>query len=204
MADSRRSGFTLIELLVVIAIIAVLGVFLVPRLIPALRQTDRTACAANLKNVHAALVMYQTRYKMLPPRRSGPDFLMALVDCELVARSKQDLRILICPSVSGEVQVAPEEFSAENTDYTGPDQTDTRKAMKLQQKGAEGTVVVCDRCPATPAPDLKDMPHDGEGISVLFLGGTVEFIEATDFPEKYVVLGPDSPKEELKHMPADQ
>ena len=205
MNVSRRSGFTLIELLVVIAIISVLAVFLVPKIIPALRQTDRTACAANLKSLFGHLTVYQTRYKSLPPRRSGPDFVMALVDSGIIERTKQDLRVLVCPSLSAEVNVGGEDFEARDSDYTGPDQENQRKPMRLQQQGASNTPVICDRVSSNPDPDGKNMPHDNEGINVLFLGGTAEFIETAEFPDGFVVIGPDSPKENLRSMvPDDQ
>jgi len=51
-------GFTLIELLVVIAIIAVLMGILMPSLRIAREQSQKTACAANLKACAQAGVMF--------------------------------------------------------------------------------------------------------------------------------------------------
>ncbi len=64
----RKRAFTLIELLVVIAIIAVLMGILMPSLRAAKEQAKRTRCAANLRDIGRALVMYGDTYdQKLPP-----------------------------------------------------------------------------------------------------------------------------------------
>jgi prepilin-type N-terminal cleavage/methylation domain-containing protein len=54
----QTRGFTLIELLVVIAIIAILAAILFPVFARARRQSNKTVCSSNLKQLSLALRMY--------------------------------------------------------------------------------------------------------------------------------------------------
>jgi prepilin-type processing-associated H-X9-DG protein/prepilin-type N-terminal cleavage/methylation domain-containing protein len=64
-SDSRR-GFTLVELLVVVGIITVLIAILMPALSKAREHANRVKCAANLRSVGQALVMYTHQYRYYP------------------------------------------------------------------------------------------------------------------------------------------
>jgi prepilin-type N-terminal cleavage/methylation domain-containing protein/prepilin-type processing-associated H-X9-DG protein len=68
--SKRHAGFTLIELLVVIAIIAIVAAILFPVFSQAKAAAKRAACLSNLRQIGAAMLMYETDFDdRLPDRR---------------------------------------------------------------------------------------------------------------------------------------
>ena len=69
----RRKGFTLIELLVVMGIIAVLVGLLLPSLSKARKQSNRTACLSNLRQVYFCYQFYAQSFgDQIPIGFDGP------------------------------------------------------------------------------------------------------------------------------------
>ena len=66
-----KKGFTLIELLVVMAIIAILAAMLMPALQRAREAARRTSCLNNVKEVGAALAMYEKDHGEIPPHSNA-------------------------------------------------------------------------------------------------------------------------------------
>jgi prepilin-type N-terminal cleavage/methylation domain-containing protein len=51
---SRKSGFTLVEIMIVVAIIGLLAAIAIPNFVKARTASQRSACAANLKQIDGA------------------------------------------------------------------------------------------------------------------------------------------------------
>jgi prepilin-type N-terminal cleavage/methylation domain-containing protein/prepilin-type processing-associated H-X9-DG protein len=68
LRTARRRGFTLVELLVVIGIIAILIGILIPTMSRVQKQSRRTACASNLREIGNFFNMYLNDNKQRVPR----------------------------------------------------------------------------------------------------------------------------------------
>lgn len=204
-ARGQRGGFTLIELLMVMAIIATLaslGIYGIPRLA---RQADVTACKAHLASLNGQFSVYVERHKGMPAA-SGTAFVFALWESGLIDHTLKDTEVLLCPSMKGKFTGDVTQFTADDVDYTGPNQEGARRRLRPHDKNAHDTIIVCDRVlTVVDDSDRKQLPHSEEGVCYLTLGGAVDFIEASEFGEAgYVILGPDSPVEKFKSMMPDQ
>jgi prepilin-type N-terminal cleavage/methylation domain-containing protein/prepilin-type processing-associated H-X9-DG protein len=68
MHSAVRRAFTLIELLVVMAVISILASLLMPTVVRALAQSEKTHCKSNLSQLGHGLMLYGTSHDhLLPP-----------------------------------------------------------------------------------------------------------------------------------------
>ena len=72
-SDFRKPGFTLVELLVVIAVIGILVGMLLPAVQAVRESARRTACQSKLKQISAAILVYENTHNHFPPGRIGCD-----------------------------------------------------------------------------------------------------------------------------------
>jgi prepilin-type N-terminal cleavage/methylation domain-containing protein len=70
MRRRAQRGFTLIELLIVIAIIAILAAILIPNFLRSRAASLLAACQLDLRNIAAALELYNTENMMYPDAAS--------------------------------------------------------------------------------------------------------------------------------------
>ena len=67
MNRSRTSAFTLIELLTVIAVIGILAAILIPVIGNVRQKADEATCLNNLRQIGAAMGLYQSDHKGVFP-----------------------------------------------------------------------------------------------------------------------------------------
>lgn len=106
----KRTAFTLVELLVVIAIIVVLVGLLLPVISQVRREAKKTPCMNNLKQIHAAMMLYLDDYNEYPPgmrflfpyARNSDIFLCPLDDRGGVATETKSYKFKTSYNIFGE------------------------------------------------------------------------------------------------------
>ena len=86
MKERMKKGFTLVEIMIVVAIIAILAAVAIPNFISYRKQSQATACVANLKQIQAAKEMWYMNSSTDP----------ALTD--LVGSEKKIKTTPVCPA----------------------------------------------------------------------------------------------------------
>jgi prepilin-type N-terminal cleavage/methylation domain-containing protein len=173
MARRERKGFTLIELLVVIAIIGILAAFLTPAVQKARERARRTACASNLRQLGIGIHLYAADWDEGFPTTAGA----GSSELEPLFTDYIDTyAVLICPSDTVAAENTADAFitSLVESSYAyradlGETDPSTRPVMSDNEVN-DGDLT-----------DAGDTPNHGQdGVNVLFLGGNVSWIAATN------------------------
>lgn len=211
-APERRSGFTLIELLAVILIIGILATFLIPKIPFIQERAYITACKANLGEIGKGLLAYQASFDGMP-REGGAKFFCVLIKQDRIwENTPKSARGLTCPGVDynslpGLQGLEEEEWYA---DYDAVDGTYTAYAGRnvkeygFRRKVLSGKEVL--------VADDNDPENNHKSTTLALMGDwTVrEYAMATlkdkkmiDEEETVLLVGPESPVEELQKLSLD-
>ncbi|HEX6885220.1 MAG TPA: type II secretion system protein [Planctomycetota bacterium] len=206
-----RSGFTLIELLAVILIISILVATLTPMVNDAIEGAKVTGCQSNLRQIHGALLQYNTKYKGIP-KESGAKFFAAVIAREAIENTKANSERLTCPAVEkaalaiGELPWEEwwsdlERVNGSYSAYAGRDMKLHPLRQGLSSSGKEP--LVCD----DNDPELNHRTT----TNVLYADGNVQTFELPLLKEQGVItkdevtltVGPDSPVQDLTKFTLD-
>ncbi|MCC7013422.1 MAG: type II secretion system protein [Planctomycetes bacterium] len=208
---AARAGFTLIELLAVIMIIGILTVFLLPRITDAVDAAKVTACKANMSEIYKGLMSYKNSLDKAP-NQSGVKFFAEVVNKGILENTKAMAKKLTCPAVeigslpgiAGRPEVEwfkdLEAIDGTFSSYAGRD-CKNFPLRKFPGSGKEA-LIADDNDPT------MNHPHT---TVVLMADGSVDTYELSllrdsgvlGAEEEHLVVGPDSPVEELRKLSLD-
>jgi prepilin-type N-terminal cleavage/methylation domain-containing protein len=213
LRSTLRAGFTLIELLAVILIIGILMTFLLPKIPEAIDAARVTACKKNLVEIYSGLLQYDTKHNDLP-KGSGVRFFGALIADKVWDNGKASAQKLSCPAVKRSALPGIANLDNPEDWYGHLDQVDgTYSAyagrnmkdypMRKFPGGPKEALVADDNDP--------DMNHRTT-TCVLFADGNVATYELSELQksgtlhedQNVLIVGPESPVEELRKLSIDQ
>jgi prepilin-type N-terminal cleavage/methylation domain-containing protein len=196
----RSGGFTLIELLVVMSIIATLAGLAIVGVPAYFRMADKIKCADNLKQIYQLLIIYESSHKGMPIA-DGSAFVLGIWGGE-VDKNEKNAELFFCPSTKRRPTADLSNVTPEGIDYTGINQSAKytgRNRISSSMPDGNEVPIVANKIPDASDPEArKNQPHAGKGFHVLHISGSIEFIEATRFPDDLPVLGDEAPEDLAK------
>jgi general secretion pathway protein G len=202
-----RAGFTLIEILVVILIIGILATVLLPKIPEAIDSAEVTGCQRNMQEIYKGFLTYRTKFDRMP-NQSGVRFFADLIAKKVWENTKPSVKKLNCPAQSrppGVVDLPESEWYTDLdaidgsfSSYAGRD----CKEFPLKQWSGKEPLV---------ADDNDDGMNHRTATVVLYGDGSPQTLELAllaeegilDREEEHLVVGPDSPVEDLRKLSLD-
>lgn len=183
-------SFTLVELLVVIAIIGILAGMLLPAVAAARERARRAACMSNLSQFGKAMVMYS-----MDNDEKFPDELRKLGSEGDYVKTP---RLFICRSDStrSAANVVDDDdsvFTSTNCSYNLV--TEESDGTPMTAASAGNNMLACDKDGdenVTDADDGFGGNHAGDGGNILYVDGSVQWVNVGDADDEQTWVGSGS------------
>lgn len=179
----NRRGFTLIELLVVIAIIGVLAAILLPALSVARERAGRTTCMNNLRQIAIAYEMYAADfYEKFPVDPSAVGGTGAFEDKSIYPRYINTGKVFWCPSTVNRHNPPISEITEYENSYNNS--YSYVFGLTASNRATVPIPMVSDKHFYDNSG--TDYGNHKYGVNVLFIDGSVQWINGTDilYPEE--------------------
>ncbi|MBW3622733.1 MAG: prepilin-type N-terminal cleavage/methylation domain-containing protein [Armatimonadetes bacterium] len=188
--NPKSSGFTLIELLVVIAVIAILAAILFPVFAKARERARQTACAGNLKQIGAAVLMYAEEWDGTLPAISHDITESPYAWTRTLTRYIRSPQVMWCPSDPsfGDATVREGSYVINGDLSAGTLLSDVLTPTEQIYAGEAGERMIGDHYhPRKAVRELRqelDPKRHNDGSNYLYLDGHVKWhlFEATLAP----------------------
>jgi prepilin-type N-terminal cleavage/methylation domain-containing protein len=207
---TTRAGFTLIELMASMLIIGILMVFLVPQIPAYLERSKITASKANMAEIYRGMLEYQTKYGGLPNQYSGVRFFACLIFKKVWENTIATNRKLTCPGVdegalAGIAGREPTEWFIDEAAIDGTFSSyagRNTQEFALRKPSGKDAWVATDNDPEMNF-STTTLVLMGDGSVMAYELATLAEQGVLAPEEELLIVGPDSPVEELRKLSLD-